>query len=206
MLPFGGFPPAHYLQGDSEVLINSPPSLTRNLVFGPKEDYPQNVVSGGLLEAIAGTGFEGLANARRLGDWIERGENEGNASFLLELEPPWLGRIPSPIQLELIRTSVEVFWIITSVPHGQIPTYVPPPKQEEDAILTTLKEPPPPLNIQPLPHLSGWTEAPADPTTIAQTKSPFDLTSTGKEPQPMPGSKVRLIRGQTRSSLLIFSL
>ncbi|KAG8979497.1 hypothetical protein FRC05_008486 [Tulasnella sp. 425] len=188
MLPFGGFPPAHYLQG--EVLINPPPSLTRNLVFGPKEDDPQNVVSGGLLEAIAGTGFEGLANARRLGDWIERGENGGNASFLLELEPPWLGRIPSPIQLELTRTSVEVFWIITSVPHGQIPTYVPPPKQEEDAILTTLKEPPPALNIQPLPPLSEWTGAPADPSTIAQTRSPYELTSTGKEPQPMPGSKM----------------
>lgn len=179
---------------------------TRNLVFGPKEDDPQNVVSGGLLEAIAGTGFEGLANARRLGDWIEQGENGGNASFLLELEPPWLGRTPSPIQLELTKTSVEAFWIITSVHHGQIPKYVPPPKQEEDVILTTLKEPPPPLGIQPLPPLSEWTEAPADPTTIARTKSPYDLTSTDKEPQLTAGSKVRLIRGQTRSSLLIFSL
>ncbi|KAG9051349.1 hypothetical protein FS837_008444 [Tulasnella sp. UAMH 9824] len=155
----------------------------RNLVFGPKENEPQNIVGGGLLEALAGSGFEGLENARRLGEWIEQSVDKDNNSFLVDLEPPWLGRNPSPIQLELTKTSVEAFWIITSVPRSQIPKYVPPPREEEDVVLTTLKaQPSPPLETRPLPPLPEWAEAPADPAAPAQSKSPYELQPTTNEP------------------------
>ncbi|KIO15896.1 hypothetical protein M407DRAFT_34488, partial [Tulasnella calospora MUT 4182] len=149
----------------------------RNLVFGPKENEPQNIVGGGLLEALAGSGFEGLENARRLGEWIEHGANKETTSFIVDLEPPWLGRTPNPIQLELIKTSVEAFWIITSVPRSQIPKYVPPPKQQEDVLLTTLRAlPSPPLDTKPLPPLPGWAGAPA------YGKSLYEQQLIDKEP------------------------
>ncbi|KAG9051350.1 hypothetical protein FS837_008445 [Tulasnella sp. UAMH 9824] len=155
----------------------------RNLVFGPKENEPQNIVGGGLLEALAGSGFEGLENARRLGEWIEQSVNKESTSFLVDLEPPWLGRTLTPVQLELIKTSVEAFWIITSVPRSQIPKYMPPPKQKEDILLTTLKaQPSPPLDTQPLPPLAEWAEAPADKTAPTQGKSLYDQQPADKAP------------------------
>ncbi|KAG8934382.1 hypothetical protein FRC01_003339 [Tulasnella sp. 417] len=155
----------------------------RNLVFGPKENDPQNIVVGGLLEALAGSGFEGLENARRLGEWIEHSVEKGTPSFVVDLEPLWLGKTPSPVQIELTKTSVEPFWIITSVPRSQIPKYVPPPRQEEDVLLTTLKaQPSPPLEKQPLPPLPEWAGAPADPTAPSPSKSAYEPQPTDKEP------------------------
>ncbi|KIO32180.1 hypothetical protein M407DRAFT_18752, partial [Tulasnella calospora MUT 4182] len=95
----------------------------RNLVFGPRENEPQNLGGGGLLEALAGTGFEGLANARRLGEWIEESPTTTNARFIVDLEPAWIDRSTCPIQLELIKTAVDAFWIITSVPRSELPKY-----------------------------------------------------------------------------------
>lgn len=159
-------------------------SPARNLVFGPKENEPQNIFGGGLLEALAGSGFEGLENARRLGEWIEHGVNKENTPFLVDLEPPWLARTPGPIQLELAKTSVEAFWIITSVPRSQIPKYVPPPRQNEEVLLTTLKaQPSPPLETQPLPPLPEWADAPADTATAAQGKSLHERQPADKEPK-----------------------
>ncbi|KAG8992908.1 hypothetical protein FRB90_000870, partial [Tulasnella sp. 427] len=156
--------------------------VLKNLVFGPRENEPQNVVGGGLLEALAGTGFEGLANARRLGEWIEQTVTEENASFLVDFEPPWLGRTPNPVQLELTKTSVEAFWIFTSVPRTTIPKYIRPPKQE-DVLLTSLKAPPSPsLEIQP-PPLPTWAEAPVDPVPPGETKAPYELPPVNKEPE-----------------------
>ncbi|KAG9051351.1 hypothetical protein FS837_008446 [Tulasnella sp. UAMH 9824] len=153
-------------------------------VFGPKEYDPQSIVGGGLLEAIAGTGLEGLANARRLGEWIEGVDNE-RTSFLLVLEPPWLDRTPNPIQLELTKTSVDVYWIITSVPRSQISNHVPPLKQEEDVLLTTPRtEPSSPLETKPLPRLPEWVETPFDLTVLAHGKSRHEQQSTVKEPIP----------------------
>ncbi|KAG8934383.1 hypothetical protein FRC01_003340 [Tulasnella sp. 417] len=157
----------------------------RNLVFGPRENEPQNVVGGGLLEALAGTGFEGLANARRLGEWIEESPTASNARFIVDLEPSWIGRSASPVQLELIKTAVDVFWIITSVPRTELPQYVPPPKQDEDILLTTLKDEASPfLPAQPLPALPEWAEAPLDPMALATTssKSPYEPKPREKEP------------------------
>lgn len=157
--------------------------LLSNLVFGSRENEPQNIIGGGLLEALAGTGFEGLANARRLGEWIEESPTSTNARFLVDLEPPWLGRTTSPVQLELIKTSIDAFWIITSVPRGELPKYVPPAKQAEDILLTTLKDPPSPvLAAKPLHALPEWAEAPLDPMAIATIKSPYDLKPRDKEP------------------------
>lgn len=154
----------------------------RNLAFGTKENEPRNIV-GGLLEALSGSGFEGLANARRLGEWIEHGVSDDRAPFLVELEPPWLGRTTRPVQLELIKTSVEAFWIITSVPRNQIPKYVPPLKHDdEDVVLTTLKAESLPVETQSLRPLPKWAEAPAGPAALTQSKSPYERQSTNQEP------------------------
>ncbi|KAG8986501.1 Superkiller protein 3 [Tulasnella sp. 427] len=156
--------------------------VLKNLVFGPRQNEPQNVVGGGLLEALAGKGFEGLANARRLGEWIEQAVTEENASFLVDFEPPWLGPTPNPVQLELTKTSVEAFWIFTSLPRTTIPKYIPPPKQE-DVLLTSLKAPPSPiLEIQP-PLPPPWAEAPADPAQPGESKAPYVLPPVKKEPE-----------------------
>ncbi|KAG8934381.1 hypothetical protein FRC01_003338 [Tulasnella sp. 417] len=174
---FGGSPELAL----GRCLSGPKPSPARNLVFGPEENEPQNTVGGGLLEALAGSGFDGLENARRLGGWIEQGVDSENTPFLVDLEPPWLGRTPSPIQLELIKTSVEAFWIITSVPRSQIPKHVPPPKRD-DVLLTTLKAGTSSSETKPLPPLPEWAEVPADRKVLTNSKPPYEQQSLIKEP------------------------
>ncbi|KAG8887410.1 hypothetical protein FRB98_009674 [Tulasnella sp. 332] len=91
----------------------------RELIFGPHVDEPH--VFGGLLEALPGTGFQELNTARKLSIWVELLGDEANVPYLLDLEPPWLGAASPTIQLELTKTSIQHFWIITSVPKTPLP-------------------------------------------------------------------------------------
>ncbi|KAG8850364.1 hypothetical protein FRB96_000428 [Tulasnella sp. 330] len=91
----------------------------RELIFGPHVDEPH--VFGGLLEALPGTGFQELNTARKLSIWVELLGDEANVPYLLDLEPPWLGAASPTMQLELTKTSIQHFWIITSVPKTPLP-------------------------------------------------------------------------------------
>ncbi|KAG8887667.1 hypothetical protein FRB98_009229 [Tulasnella sp. 332] len=97
----------------------------QELVFGPHANDLDSV--GGLLEALPGTGFHGLDQARKLASWVELSGNDAKSVYLLGLEPSWLGGTFPTVQLELTKTSVDQYWIITSTPKSTLPQYQPPP-------------------------------------------------------------------------------
>ncbi|KAG8900968.1 hypothetical protein FRB99_005658 [Tulasnella sp. 403] len=158
-------------------------SAYRYLVFGPKANEPQNIAGGGLLEALPGTGFEGLEEARKLANWVELLGEAADVPYLLELDPPWLPSDHPTIQLELTKTRIDPMWIITSTPRTPLPSHPPRPLvmdiPPEVARSTSFAIAP-----GPEPSHSGTESQSSRPTSPSPANpSRFRLLNPEKDPQ-----------------------
>lgn len=128
----------------------------RELIFGPRANDVQ--LTGGLLEALPGTGFQGLTEARKLATWVEITGDEAHKSFLLELEPSWLGGTFPTIQLELTKSSVEHFWVITSLPRTTLPKYKHVAPGSTSSTSSIRRPASQNFTLSELPHPRGWDQ------------------------------------------------
>ncbi|KAG8997175.1 hypothetical protein FRB93_000461 [Tulasnella sp. JGI-2019a] len=161
----------------------------RELVFGPAN--AQNAV-GGLLEALPGTGFQGLNEARRLASWVELMGNDARRPYLLGLEPSWLGGAFPTVQLELTKSSVEHFWIITSTPKTALPERQPSIPGPLVPVLTSsirrgasenfrLGELPPPPQFDELSHSTSLPATPSPSKVEVPEEGLGGFFTAGKE-------------------------
>lgn len=183
------------------------------LVLGPEEASP-NFPFGGLVESLLD-----IDEARRLSAWIQSSANVAHQppeapgtipkhSILLSLRPPWLPADHPVVQLDVTKTYMDGFWVCTSVPRADLPTFTTPttphaasPSTETHRkISPKLKipnfPPPPAFTLAtPSPQQSGIHNAkPGDfMSALARSPSPYaaaesnSQANTGVVPGSLPG-------------------
>jgi len=72
------------------------------------------------------SGSENIQEATRLGEWLEAPPDQPHIPFILTLRPSWFPDTQASVQLELIKTSISHFWVVTSIPRTPLPSYEPP--------------------------------------------------------------------------------
>lgn len=111
---YGNTPYLHlFCRPEDCETVSSPPSLSSASVCG---------VVGALKD---------VEEARRLCAWIQRfpADDDENASsrtyhtIVLSLRPSWLPATDDALKLEITKTLMDGFWICTSVPKADLPTF-----------------------------------------------------------------------------------
>ncbi|KAG8934136.1 hypothetical protein FRC02_010513 [Tulasnella sp. 418] len=108
----------------------------RELTMGPQIDQP---LSDTLLEAFYDEedGRSSIKEAKRFGEWVENLHLPRVESVHTGyLRPSWLPDDEPPVQLDFVRTDIDKFYVITTVPRTPLPKYSP----ETDK--SSLPEPP----------------------------------------------------------------